>query len=63
MDKFEIPLVIKGKQIGVVETIVMDTREDGFPEFLMGGTFFNELEKPEVLVKLLQKEGIHLGKP
>lgn len=61
MDKFEIPLVIKGKKIGIIEIIVINDEGD-FPEILFSGILLHKLEKPKVLVKLLQKEGIHLGK-
>lgn len=64
LPKFEIPLVIKGLKVGVIEAIVMDDKtEDGFPKIMFAGTLIRELKDKEMLVKLLQKEGIHLGKP
>lgn len=60
LPKFEIPLVLKGLKVGVIEAIVLND-EDEFPKIIFSGTLIRELEQPETLVKLLQKEGIHLG--
>ncbi len=57
---FDIPLVLKKKKIGVIETIGFNPDVE-FPIIVFSGKLFHMLEKPDVLVKLLQKEGIHLG--
>jgi len=57
---FEIPLVLKKKKIGVIEAIGFNPDSE-FPTIVFSGKLFHILEKPDVLVKLLQKEGIHLG--
>ena len=63
LPKFEIPLVIKGSKVGLIEMIVMDPDVDGFPKIMFAGTLLRELKDSETLVRLLQIEGIHLGKP
>ena len=65
LPNFEIPLIIKGTKVGLVEAFVLDEKsdEDGFPKFMIGGTLIRELKEQEKLVKLLQQEGIHFGKP
>lgn len=64
LPKFEIPLVLKGLKVGVIEAIVLDPASvDGFPKIMFAGTLIRELQDSEMLVALLQKEGIHLGKP
>lgn len=57
---FDIPLVLKKKKIGVIEAIGFNPDAE-FPTIIFSGVLFHMLDKPEVLVKLLQKEGIHLG--
>jgi hypothetical protein len=61
LPKFEIPLVIKDNKVGVIEAIIIDD-EGEFPKIMFSGTLIKKLDHPEVLVKLLQKEGVHLGK-
>ena len=58
--KFDIPLVFKKKKIGTIEAIGFNPDTE-FPTIIFSGKLFRMLDKPEVLVKLLQKEGIHLG--
>ena len=57
LPKFEIPLIIKGNVVGIIETIVLDDEGD-FPEILFAGTLIKELKDQESFVKLLQKEGM-----
>jgi len=59
LPKFEIPLVLRKKKIGVIEAIGFT--DTGFPTIVFSGVLFHKLDKPETLVKLLQREGIHLG--
>lgn len=59
--EFEIPLVFKKKKIGIIEKIGFTPNED-FPSIKFEGKLFHMIDKPEILVKLLQAEGIHLGK-
>ena len=64
LPKFEIPLILKGSKVGIIEAIVMDTeQENGFDKIMFAGVLIRELQDQEMLVALLQKEGIHLGKP
>lgn len=58
--EFEIPLIFKKKKIGIIEKIGFIPSED-FPSIKFEGKLFHMMDKPDVLVKLLQKEGIHLG--
>lgn len=62
LPKFEIPLIIKGSKVGVIEAIIIDDDGD-FPKIMFAGTLIKELKDQENFVKLLQKEGIHMGKP
>ena len=59
---FNIPLMIRGDKVGLVEAIVINTDEE-FPKIMFAGTLIKELKNQNALVKLLQAEGIHLGKP
>ncbi len=58
--KFEIPLILKKKKIGVIDAIGFNPDTE-FPTIVFSGKLFHVLNKPDVLVKLLQAEGIHLG--
>ena len=57
---FDIALILRKKKIGVIEAIGFNPDTE-FPTIVFSGKLFHMLDKPEVLVKLLQKEGIHLG--
>ena len=57
---FDIALVLRKKKIGVIEAIGFNP-DTGFPTIVFSGKLFHKLDNPETLVKLLQKEGIHLG--
>ncbi|KKN08637.1 hypothetical protein LCGC14_1054780 [marine sediment metagenome] len=62
----DIPLIIKGSQVGVIEKIIIDPSTDPKnPWFKIAftGTLIKELKNSKQLVRLLQIEGIHLGKP
>lgn len=61
LPKFEIPLVFKKKKIGVIEAIGFNPDAE-FPTIVFSGKLFHMLDEPDTLVKLLQVEGIHLGK-
>lgn len=61
LPKFEIPLVFKKKKIGVIEAIGFNPDTE-FPTIVFSGKLFHMLDEPSTLVKLLQAEGIHLGK-
>lgn len=56
-----IPLIIRGDRVGVIEGIIFKKNE--FPEIYIQGVLIKELQNPEALIKLLQSEGLHLGKP
>ena len=60
--QFDIPLVMKGKQIGVIEAIGFND-DDGAQRFVISGYFLHAMLNVDTLVKLLKVEGIHLGKP
>ncbi len=59
---FNIPLVIKGKQVGVIEAIGFKD-DDGAQRFVISGYLLHALENATNLVELLKVEGVHLGKP
>jgi len=62
LPKFDIPLVMRGKKIGVIETVRYNPEGD-FPSIMFQGKLLYKLENADTLVKLLMKEGIHLGEP
>ena len=59
---FDIPLILKDKQVGVIEAIGFKD-DDGAQRFVISGYLTHALENVNVLVDLLKIEGIHLGKP
>lgn len=56
-----IPLIIRGDRVGIIEIIMLKTM-DGFPKIFISGTLIKELKNPDALVELLKVEGINLGK-
>ena len=60
--KLEIPLIMKGTKIGLVDAIGLND-VDGFTTIVFRGILLRELQDQETLIKLLQIEGIWLGKP
>ena len=62
----DIPLLIRGDKIGVIEEVViLPSTDPDKPWFkiAINGTLIKDLKNAEQLIKLLQIEGIHLGKP
>lgn len=62
IENLNIPLIIRGEKVGLLEMFVVDDEQE-FPKILIGGTLIKKLQHPDALAKLLQLEGIHLGKP
>lgn len=61
----DIPLIIRGDKIGVIEEVVIlpsTDPENPWFKIAMNGTLIKDLKNAEQLIKLLQIEGIHLGK-
>jgi len=62
----DIPLIIKGNQVGVIEQIIINPSTDPknpWFKIALSGTLVKELKNSKQLVRLLQIEGIHFGKP
>ena len=59
--KFEIPLVMKNEQVGVIEAIGFK-REGEAEKLVFSGYLLKPLAHPEKLVELLKLEGMYLGK-
>jgi len=62
----EIPLLLRGDKVGVIEKVIVipppDVKNPWF-KIAFSGTLIKEMKSVENLIKLLQKEGLHIGKP